>query len=85
MKIAEIDDCLFECDISSTELDQFDDAWNREWNDLLQDESLFELAIDNLSLTQLEMSANVSHEQSANIEVPMAALDVLQNYCFPME
>ena len=82
--IDEIDDCMFECDISSTELDQFDDAWNREWDDLLQDESLFELALDNLSLSQLEMSANVSHEQPANIEVPVAALDVLQNYCFPL-
>ena len=83
--IGEIDDCMFECDISSTELDQFEDAWNSEWDDLLQDEALFELAIDNLSLSQLEMSANVSHEQSANIEVPMAALDALQNYCFPIE
>ena len=33
--IGEIEDCMFECDISSTELDQFDDAWNREWDDLL--------------------------------------------------
>ena len=82
--IDEIDDCMFECDISSTELDQFDDAWNREWDDLLQHESLFELALDNLSLSELEMSANVSHEQPANIEVPVAALDVLQNYCFPL-
>ena len=76
---------MFEGDISSTELDQFDDAWNREWDDFLQDDSLFELAIDNLSFSQLEMSANVSYDQSADIEVPMAALDALQNYCFPIE
>ena len=55
------------------------------WDDLLQDDSFFELAIDNLSLSQLEISLNVSHEQSGNFKVPMAALDALQNYCFPSE
>ena len=80
--IGEIDDCIFEDDISLTGLDHCDDTWNREWGELLNDESLFELAVENLSLSQLAISTNTPQEQSRNFEVPMAAADALQNYCF---
>ena len=82
--IDEIDNCIFDGDISSIALDCCD-TWNGEWDDLLHDDSLFELAVDNLSLSQLNISADMSHEQSGNFELPMAALAALEDYCFPSE
>ena len=80
--IVEIDNCIFDGDMSSTELDC--DTWNGEWDDLLDDDSLFELVVDNLSLSELNISADTSHEQSGNFELPMAALaalDQISSYC----
>lgn len=52
---------------------------------MLNDDSLFELAIENLSLSQLEAStcAEIScelHDESGKCEVPAAALDALENF-----
>ncbi|PFX31813.1 Bloom syndrome protein-like [Stylophora pistillata] len=63
---------------------EFEDEFREDWNDLLNDESLFELAIENLSLSQLEAStcAELScelHDESGKFEVPAAALDLLEN------
>lgn len=58
----DVDDCIMEGDISLAELD-LPDTWNGDWDNLLQDDSLFELAVDNLSLSQLESSADMSQEQ----------------------
>ena len=53
---------------------------DEQWDDLLNGDTLFELALENLSLSQLEMSTfdDISggpQEKSGNYEVPGAALD----------
>ena len=52
---------------------------------MLNDDSLFELAVEILSLSQLEAStsAEVScelHDESGKCDVPAAALDAFENF-----
>ena len=68
--LKDLDDWAFDDDIS-TELDQ-SATWNGEWDNLLQDDSLFELEIENLSLSRLDISADVSNEQSGHYDLPLA-------------
>jgi len=55
-----------------------------EWDNLIQDDSLLELALENLSISHLEISANETHdfEESLNAEVPATVMDVLDNQSF---
>ena len=60
---------------------------NEQWDNILHDDFLFELAIDNLTLSQLEAStcaavSNSSVYQSGNCAVPGAATEVLENLTF---
>ena len=61
----------FQCDFDC------DDDVNEHWDDLLNDDSLFELAIENISLSELENTTciDVSQDHSGNCDVPGAALD----------
>ena len=59
--------------------DHFDyehDGFTEQWNELLHDDSLFEMAIETLSLSQLELSTcdDVSFDYC---ELPSAACDAL--------
>lgn len=56
-----------------------DDDVNEHQDDLLSDDSLFELAIENISLSELENTTCIdfSQDNSGNCNVPGAALDVL--------
>ena len=49
--IVDIDDCIMVGDFSLAELDLLD-TWNGDWDNLLQDDSLFRLAMDNLVTTR---------------------------------
>ena len=83
--ICEIDENFFN-DPSQYDVDcELDDEFSEQWNDLLNDDSLFELAIENVSLSQLEAStcAEIScelHVESGKCDVPAAALDALENF-----
>ena len=83
--ICEIDENFFN-DQSQYDVDcELEDEFSEQWSDLLNDDSLFELAIENLSLSQLEAStcAEVScelHDESGKCDVPAAALDTLENF-----
>lgn len=77
--LEDFDDWAFDDDVSN-ELDHFG-TWNGEWDNLLQDDSLFELAVENLSLWQQDIS-DVSNEQSGYYDLPLAALTALEDYCF---
>ena len=59
----------------------FDDELLDEWNEILQDDELFELIVDNLSLSQLQSSlfeeGHVSDE-SLEAGVPSAAIETLE-------
>lgn len=83
--VLEIED-LFDDDQIHGDCDYELDDLNEQWDNLLHDDSLFELAIDNMSLSQLEIStcdvSNSSVNQSGNCEVPGAAMDVLENLAF---
>ena len=74
------DDWAFDDDISN-ELGHFA-TWIGEWDNLLQDDSLFEFAVKNLSLWQQDISADVSYEKSGHYDLPLAALTALEDYCF---
>ena len=78
--LEDFDDWAFDDDVSN-ELDHFA-TWNGEWDNLLQDDSLFEVAVENLSLWQQDISADVSNEQSGYYDLPLAALTALEDYCF---
>lgn len=78
--LEDFDDWAFDDDISN-ELDHFA-TWNGEWDNLLQNDSLFEVAVENLSLWQQDISADVSNEQSGHYDLPLAALTALEDYCF---
>ena len=83
--VLEIED-LFDDDQIHRDCDYELDDLNEQWDNLLHDDSLFELAIDNMSLSQLEISTcdvlNSSVNWSGNCEVPGAAMDVLENLAF---
>ena len=83
--VLEIED-LFDDDQIHGDCDYELDDLNEQWDNLLHDDSLFELAIDNMSLSQLEIStcdvSNSSLNRSGNCEVPGAAMDVLENLAF---
>ena len=56
------------------------DTWLGEWNLLLDDEELFELAVQNLSVSMLEFSMNESNDNRVDSEdVPRAAVSALDN------
>ncbi|PFX12875.1 hypothetical protein AWC38_SpisGene23092 [Stylophora pistillata] len=59
----------------------FDDELLDEWNEILQVDKLFELIVDNLSLSQLQSSlleeGHVSHE-SLEAGVPSAGIEGLE-------
>lgn len=78
--LEDFDDWAFDDDISN-KLDH-SATWNGERDNLLQDDSLFELAVENLSLSQLDISADDSNEQSGHYDLPLAALTALEDYCF---
>ena len=82
--VLEIED-LFDDDQIHGVCDYELDDLNEQWDNLLHDDSLFELAID-MSLSPLEIStfdvSNISVNRSGNCEVPGAAMDVLENLAF---
>lgn len=53
------------------------------WDDLIEDDSLFELALDNLSLSQLDVTTQMTRDESHNAVVPGAALDALEQLLLP--
>ena len=63
---------LFPEDQFEYELDDFTD----QWNELLHHESLFEMAIENVSLSQLELST-CDDVSLGSCEVPSVAFDAL--------
>ena len=63
---------LFPEDQFEYELDDFSD----QWDELLHDDSLFEMAIENLSLSQLELST-CDDVSLGSYEVPSVAFDAL--------
>ena len=71
MDIHDFDDYEFHDDFNC------DDDVNEHWDDLLNDDSLFELAIENISLCELENTTciDVSQDNSGGCDVPGAALD----------
>lgn len=83
--VLEIED-LFDDDQIHGDCDYELDDLNEQWDNLLHDDSLFELAIDNMSLSQLKIStcdvSNSSVNRSGNCEVPGATMDVLENLAF---
>ena len=79
--VLEIED-LFDDDQIHGVCDYELDDLNEQWDNLLHDDSLCELAI----LSQLEIStcdvSNSSVNRSGNCEVPGAAIDGLENLAF---
>ena len=59
----------------------FDDELLDEWNEILQDDELFDMIVDNLSLSQLQSSMfEEEHVSDGSIEagVPSAALEIIE-------
>ena len=61
-------------------MDMQDFVHDEHWDDLLNDDSPFELAIENISLSELKNTTciDVSQDNSGNCDVPGAALDALK-------
>ena len=70
------------CNVDFVDFEFHDDDVNELWDDLLNDDSLFELAIENIFLSELEntICIDVPQDNSGNCDVPGAALDALKHF-----
>lgn len=56
------------------------DTWLGDWDVLINDEELFELAVENLSMSLQDASVNDSHDDTMDSEnIPIAAVSALEN------
>ena len=56
------------------------DTWLGDWVRLMDDEELFELAVENISMSSLDDSENDSLYNSVDTEnIPLAAVSALEN------
>lgn len=58
---------------------EFDDELLEEWNEILQDDELYEMILDNLSLSQLQMSAVEEGANESFNDVMPAVLATVEN------
>lgn len=56
------------------------DTWLGDWGRLMDDEELFELAVENISMSSLDDSENDSLDNSVDTKnIPLAAVSALEN------
>ena len=69
--------------VNNTDNYEFDDDLLDEWNEFLQDDELYEMIVNNLSLSQLQCSAleeeNVNDSCSSDDAIPPAVLATVEN------
>lgn len=65
-----------------TDIDSFCiEEWIAEWDEVVEGDSLIELALENLSISQLNNSASDYNERSC-CKVPVSVIDVFDKHSF---
>lgn len=72
----------YDCQSDDTDDDEHDtDTWLGDWHTLLDDDELLDLAVENLSLSLLDVSMNVSNDKSMDgVDIPGAVVSALEHF-----